>query len=254
MINKNIIQSINLIDTHCNSATSEHVKNIHRKSRYNQWVHINSSYFFQRISYCIAIPQILLNSVFAVTNLQSSGNIFVTYSVTCFLLFNAFLVGIREFLKLDKKVEFHKNLAILYEKLANDIEENLSKSEFTEEIGDILKKFSELIMINESLPPSRIIKNADKIFHKYANLKTIETSQYKIDIPQFIDDKDIEQNFEKVPTKNPIEQNNENHLSRGYNASTENIEGYNDIFLSVKIDSESEEETINPTLLSTVSI
>lgn len=173
--NLHILESVTEIENlRPNSASSQYVKSIHFKSRYNQWVHLNSSYFFQRISYAITIPQILLNSVFAVANIQANGEKSVSYVVTCFLLINAFLVGIKEYLKFDKKVEYHKNLASMYEKLANDIAENLSKDEYDEEIRDIISIYSDLILRNESLPPNRIVQKGKKIFG------TVKRNKYSI--------------------------------------------------------------------------
>lgn len=136
----------------------------YEQCRKAQCLHQASSYYYQKWSYAFTIPLLILNSVMAIT-IQKEDEIkgASTSAVITFIL-NSILIGIKEFFKFDKRVQFHIQQYAAYGKLANQIETKLVSTGKNEDFNLISNQYVALLEDHESLVPDHIAKNIQEQF------------------------------------------------------------------------------------------
>ena len=142
---------------------SKTLKDIKYKSKTNQILHYQAASFFQNVAYCITLPMIFFNSSLSIVNLTYTSE--VPYVISSMLLLNAFLVGTRDYLRIDKRITYHLHLSTEFGSLAQDIE--LNKSDVA--LIPVIRKYQELTRLIEFQIPPYVIKRIKRT----TNLPTI---------------------------------------------------------------------------------
>ena len=172
MDNEDELKNIN-----SNKVTEEKVqylKNIYQKCKWYYWLHIKTYYYMYKIYIGLHIPMIIVNLITAILNTNHSDN--ETYNKTIkycsavILLLNTFFTSLLNLLKIDKKMEFHKNKATDYISLSNEIEKYIMIGEEIEPTIRLYKTYLSYSTDNDFVVPERIIKLAEKTLNKkYTN-------------------------------------------------------------------------------------
>jgi hypothetical protein len=140
--------------------------NIYNKCKRNYWLHNETYYYLYRIHIIIQFIIICLNTGVAVLNSINISDTYFTkiikYLSTIILLSNTFFMNINSLLKIDKKLEYHKNKASSYIMLSNEVEEYIMIGEQLDIITKIYKNYMSVSGDNEYVIPEFIIKKASK--------------------------------------------------------------------------------------------
>ena len=173
----NVDELYELKNINSNKVTEEKVqylKNIYQKCKWYYWLHTKTYYYMYKIYICLHIPMITINLITAILNTNHSDNDTynktIKYCSAVILLLNTFFTSLLNLLKIDKKLEFHKNKATDYISLSNEIEEYIMIGEEIEPTIRLYKTYLSYSTDNEFVVPERIIKLAEKTLNKkYTN-------------------------------------------------------------------------------------
>lgn len=157
-----------------NKVTEEdklkYLKNIHQKCKWYNWLHTKTYYYMYKIYICVHIPMILINTITAMLNTNITDDPdsirLIRYCSAVILLMNTFFSSVLNLLKLDKKLEYHKNKASNYLSLSSQIEEYITIGDETETTIRLYKTYLSYSTDNEFMVPEQIIKNAEKTLNK----------------------------------------------------------------------------------------
>ena len=173
----NVDELYELKNINSNKVTEEKVqylKNIYQKCKWYYWLHTKTYYYMYKIYIGLHIPMITVNLITAILNTNHSDNDTynktIKYCSAVILLLNTFFTSLLNLLKIDKKLEFHKNKATDYISLSNEIEEYIMIGEEIEPTIRLYKTYLSYSTDNEFFVPERIIKLAEKTLNKkYTN-------------------------------------------------------------------------------------
>lgn len=174
---ENVDELYELKNINSNKVTEEKVqylKNIYQKCKWYYWLHTKTYYYMYKIYIGLHIPMITVNLITAILNTNHSDNDTynktIKYCSAVILLLNTFFTSLLNLLKIDKKLEFHKNKATDYISLSNEIEEYIMIGEEIEPTIRLYKTYLSYSTDNEFVVPERIIKLAEKTLNKkYTN-------------------------------------------------------------------------------------
>tara|TARA_Y100000389_G_scaffold204984_1_gene261596 strand:+ start:15223 stop:16119 length:897 start_codon:yes stop_codon:yes gene_type:complete len=152
----------------------QYLKNIYQKCKWYYWLHTKTYYYMYKIYIGLHIPMITVNLITAIFNTNHSDNDTynktIKYCSAVILLLNTFFTSLLNLLKIDKKLEFHKNKATDYISLSNEIEEYIMIGDEIEPTIRLYKTYLSYSTDNEFVVPERIIKLAEKTLNKkYTN-------------------------------------------------------------------------------------
>ena len=175
----NVDELYELKNINNNKVTEEKVqylKNIYQKCKWYYWLHTKTYYYIYKIYIGLHIPMITINLITAIFNTYPNHSDNDTYNKTIkycsavILLLNTFFTSLLNLLKIDKKLEFHKNKATDYISLSNEIEEYIMIGDEIEPTIKLYKTYLSYSTDNEFVVPERIIKLAEKTLNKkYTN-------------------------------------------------------------------------------------
>lgn len=155
-----------------------HLEDLHSKCRLSQWMNEKASYYYQKWSYAITIPSLVVNSLMAVLSTYSGtySNVVLVNGIV--FLLNAIVVGLKEFFRFDKRVQFHMQQSELYGKLANEIEVALISSQKSKQFQDLVNQYLGMMEHTESLIPEHITTQGH--LHEPFLLRSLQTSSEQI--------------------------------------------------------------------------
>jgi len=167
----------------------QYLKNIYQKCKWYYWLHTKTYYYIYKIYIGLHILMTLINTVTAILNTITWGdetyNKSIRYISATILLMNTFLTSVLNLLKIDRKLEYHKNMASDYISLSVEIEEYIMIGEEIETTIRIYKTYLSYSTDNDFIVPERIIKSAEKTLkNKYASGKSSSIGELISEIKQ----------------------------------------------------------------------
>jgi hypothetical protein len=146
----------------------KYLENIRQKSIWYSILHTKTYWYMYKIYIGVHIPMILINTITAMINIDETTYAkTIRYCSATILLMNTFFTSVLNLLKLDKKLEYHKNKASNYHALSISIEEYIMIGDEINTTRDEFKKtYLSHSMENEFIVPPRIIKKVEKTLNK----------------------------------------------------------------------------------------
>lgn len=158
-----ILASVQVTRGHNNELMND----LHTKCRETQYLHYKSSYYYQKWSYAIDIPLLIVNVTVAAIK-----DVIPSKATTAVMVITGILIGLKNMFKLERRSQFHSTQANGYSKLANSVEIKLG--EYDKEAIKMYGTYNNLNEQKESFVPEKIYK---KFQARKLNLDSEEFSQ-----------------------------------------------------------------------------
>jgi hypothetical protein len=136
---------------------------IHKYSRIYQLLNIRSSEFYKYIHSSITLFIILVNLSIAIINFNLDFVNKNSMHNSIVLICNTIIISLDVLLSFQMKKEFHKNQSVLFNNLANNIEEDLMTEDVNSlEFNRIFNKFKTLLYAENQYIPKFILNKEQK--------------------------------------------------------------------------------------------
>ena len=167
-------------------STKSQLVHLHSQFLKYQYAHTRASYYYQKWSIGMTIPIITFNSVMVILTGSFSDSVsnaaawnWLNITQASAFSLTTILVGIKEYLKFEQKLQFHIHRANIYSQYATEVENLLldDEAQADNSVKELNKKFFTLLGQNsEFIIPEHILRDADDKFKKVSSVIEMESS------------------------------------------------------------------------------
>jgi hypothetical protein len=157
-----------------------------RKCLWFEDIHLRAARYFQRWTYAITIPWILVNSGMAVLSRQEGTDTDISYLVSGVFAANTVLSSLREFFKFDRRSQFHAQQAEGYGHLAHTIQASMALELDTQTVIYLTQQFRILCQHTDFIIPSSLVIRMDPAQQWLVELEETYSTRVAADVPTTI--------------------------------------------------------------------